>query len=134
MPVSPQWGYILRPTCIALSGDGRRKAVATDSIIKAANEVDSWNDKKFRMLKKMLVGERKKSESVSDLYFFCLGYTGCAMRRDETVFNKCSPLALRNGAHYRCEVIVSEDYVGGLLGDVGATLAHRDANVGGLAI
>jgi len=49
-----------------LSGDGRRKAVATDSIIKAANEVDSWNDKKFRMLKKMLVWERKKSESVSD--------------------------------------------------------------------
>ena len=62
----PQWGYILRHTCIALSGDGRRKAVATDSIIKAANEVDSWNDKKFRMLKKMLVGGSKKSEGVSD--------------------------------------------------------------------
>jgi hypothetical protein len=38
---------------MALSGDGRRKAVATDSIIKAANDVDSWNDKKLRMLKKI---------------------------------------------------------------------------------
>ena len=125
----PQWGYILRPTCIALSGDGRRKAVATDSIIKAANEVDSWNDKKFRMLKKMLVGETKAS--VIDIFFVSATQ---AAQCDETVLKKCSPLALRNGAHYRCEVIVGEDYVGGLLGDVGATLAHSDANVGGLAI
>ena len=39
--------------CIALSGEGRPNAVATDSIASAANEVLSWKDRKLRMLKKM---------------------------------------------------------------------------------
>ena len=83
------------------------------------------------MLKKILV-EKKRRAKASVLVIFLVGLQ--AAQCDETVLKKCSPLALRNGAHYRCEVIVGEDYVGGLLGDVGATLAHRDANVGGLAI
>ena len=32
----------------------------------------------------------------------------------------------------RREVVVGQDHVGGLAGDVGARLAHRDADVGGL--
>jgi hypothetical protein len=59
---------------MAFSGDGSRKAVATDSIIKAANEVDNWNDKKFRMLKKM--PEQSKDERVS-LIIFLRRTTGC---------------------------------------------------------
>ena len=93
MPVRPQWGYILRPTCIALSGDGRRKAVATDSIIKAANEVDSWNDKKFRMLKKtkQILYQDKSDDHNSNLvdntYSRSTMACRCSASTETTVFN-----------------------------------------------
>lgn len=64
----------MRLTCIALSGDGKLKAVAIDSIIKAANEVDSWNDKKFRMLKKM---PEKSKEERRRQFDDCIHWTGC---------------------------------------------------------
>jgi hypothetical protein len=108
-----------------LSGDGKRKAVATDSIIKAANDVDSWNDKKLRMLKN--IPNRMKCKDVSLI-------RPQAALSEQIILHKWLTLALRNGADNRREVVIGKDYIRGLLGDVGSTHAHRDANVSGLAI
>ena len=39
--------------CMAFSGDGRPKIVAMHSILSAAKDVLSWNERKFRILKKI---------------------------------------------------------------------------------
>mmetsp|Transcript_4629 Transcript_4629/g.13006 ORF Transcript_4629/g.13006 Transcript_4629/m.13006 type:complete len:207 (-) Transcript_4629:2782-3402(-) len=47
----PSMMMLIHSICMALRGLGSPNAVAMDSMVRAAKDVDSWNAKKFRMLK-----------------------------------------------------------------------------------
>lgn len=113
----PSMMTLMKRICIALSGFGSPSAVDRVMRERAATAVESWKQRKFWMLTKMPAGGRKPASDQHSPPDF--GYEGAELT-----------LALLDCREQRRKVVVNEDHVRRLLGDVRSATAHRHANVG----
>lgn len=117
----PSMMTLMKRICIALSGFGSPSAVERVMRDRAATAVESWKQRKFWMLTKM-----PELLEAGPRQHVLPGLPVAAEREREEKLT----LALLDRWQEGGKVVVDEDHVGRLFGNIGTASPHRDADVG----